>query len=129
MNLTAFPPTYEPAPQPEVTSITGAPLLQADRAGDSVYLAFSSSPGGPLASSSASAPNSFMFAVRSNNATEIRDSTLAFVASPVSAELETIPTASPFPASLSIPPARSSTNLFYMAQLPPFPPPTGFARA
>ncbi len=110
MNLTAFPPTYEPAPQPEVTSITGAPLLQGDHAGDSVYLAFSSSPGGPLASWSASAPNAFtvstakdlssdltaaaggaMFAIRSNNATEIRDSSLTLTASPTSAELETIP--------------------------------------
>jgi IPT/TIG domain len=110
MNLTAFPPTYEPAPQPEVTSVTGAPLLQADQAGDSVYLAFSSSPGGPLASWSASAPNAFtlstakdlstdlssaasgaMFAVRSNGATEIRDANLVLTASPPSAELENIP--------------------------------------
>ena len=110
MNLTAFPPTYEPAPQPEVTSITGAPLLQADRAGDSVYLAFSSSPGGPLASWTSSDPNAFtlstardlssdltaaadgtMFAVRSNNVTELRDATLTFASSPTSAELENIP--------------------------------------
>jgi len=110
MNLTAFPPTYEPAPQPEVTSITGAPLLQADQAGDSVYLAFSSAPGGPLASWSASAPNSFtistakdlssdlssaasgaMFAVRSSNTTELRDSSLVLTASPTSAELQNIP--------------------------------------
>lgn len=110
MNLSAFPPTFEPAPQPEVTSIAGAPLLQADLAGDSVYLAFTSSPGGPLASWSSSSPNAFnvstskdlssdltaaaggaMFAVRSNNATQIRDASLTFTACPTSAELENIP--------------------------------------
>jgi len=90
MNLTVFPPTFEPAPQPQVTSITGAPLLQADHNGDAVYLAFGSAPGGPVASWLASAPNSFtvstakdfstdltaaldgtMFAIRSNGATEM----------------------------------------------------------
>jgi IPT/TIG domain len=110
MNLTAFPPTFEPAPQPEVTSITGAPLLQADHAGDAVYLAFSSSPGGPLASWSSSSPDAFtvstakdlstdltaaaggaMFAIRSNNSTEVRDGNLTFTGSPTAAELENIP--------------------------------------
>jgi IPT/TIG domain len=110
MNLSAFPPTFEPAPQPEVTSITGAPLLQADLAGDAVYLAFTSSPGGPLASWSSSSPNAFnvssakdlssdlsaaadgaMFAVRSNNTTESRTANLVFTAAPTSAEVESIP--------------------------------------
>jgi hypothetical protein len=110
MNLTAFPPTYEPAPQPQVTSITGAPLLEADRPGDSVYLAFASAPGGPFASWSSSSPNAFtvssardfstdlataaagaMFAVRSNNAAEIRAADLTLIASPASPELESIP--------------------------------------
>jgi hypothetical protein len=110
MNLTAFPPTFEPAPQPQVTSITGAPLLQADHSGDAVYLAFGSAPGGPVASWSASAPNSFtvstakdfstdlsaasdgtMFATRSGGGTEIRGADLMLAALPTSAELETIP--------------------------------------
>jgi len=110
MNLTAFPPTYEPAPQPEVTSITGAPLLQADQAGDAVYLAFGSAPGGPVAAWSASAPNAFtvstakdfstdltaaadgtMFAMRASGTTEIRGADLTLAASRTSAELETIP--------------------------------------
>lgn len=34
MNLTASPPTIQLAPQPEVTSLTGAPLLQSNAAGD-----------------------------------------------------------------------------------------------
>ena len=110
MNLTAFPPTFEPAPQPQVSSITGAPLLQAGHTGDAVYLAFGSAPGGPVASWSASAPNSFtvsaakdfssdltaasdgtMFAIRSGGTTEIRGSDLTFAEQPTLAELETIP--------------------------------------
>jgi IPT/TIG domain len=110
MNLTAFPPTFEPAPQAQVSSITGAPLLQAGHTGDAVYLAFGSAPGGPVASWSASAPNSFtvsaakdfssdltaasdgtMFAMRSGGTTEIRGSDLTFAEQPTLAELETIP--------------------------------------
>jgi hypothetical protein len=49
MNLTANPPTFQPAPQPEVTSLIGAPLLQSSASGETVYLAFASAPGGPLA--------------------------------------------------------------------------------
>jgi len=41
MNLTASPPTIQPAPQPEVTSITGAPLVHSAAAGNQVFLAFS----------------------------------------------------------------------------------------
>jgi IPT/TIG domain-containing protein len=97
----------QPAPQPEVTSLTGAPLLQADASGDTVYLTFSSAPGGLVASWSASAPNDFavssandlahdlavssdgtMFAMRAGNQTEIRASDLSLVAAPTSAELE-----------------------------------------
>src|SRR5258706_283519 len=104
MNLTAFPPTFAPAPQPQVTSITGAPLLQADHSGDAVYLAFGSAPGGPVAEWSASAPNSFtvstakdfstdltaasdgtMFAIRSGRTTEIRGANLTLAALPTSA--------------------------------------------
>lgn len=48
MNLTANPPTLQPASQPEVTSLIGAPLLQADSAGDTVYFAFGTAPGEPV---------------------------------------------------------------------------------
>jgi hypothetical protein len=118
MNLTAFPPTFEPAPQPQVTSITGAPLLQADHSGDVVYLAFGSAPGGPVAAWSASAPNAFtvstgkdfstdlsaasdgmMFAIRSGGTTEIRGADLALAALPTSAELETIPNRAAVPGA------------------------------
>lgn len=110
MDLTASPPTLQPAPQPEVSSLTGAPLLQGDSAGDTVYLAFGTAPGGPVAQWTAAAPNAFtvssandsasdlstsadgtLFAMRSNSATEIRGSDLYLFSTPVSAELETIP--------------------------------------
>ncbi|HET6932937.1 MAG TPA: IPT/TIG domain-containing protein [Candidatus Acidoferrum sp.] len=110
MNLTAFPPTFEPAPEPQVTSITGAPLLQADHNGDAVYLAFVSAPGGPIAAWSAAAPNSFtvsavkelsvdltaaadgtMFANRPSETTEIRGADLTLAALPTSEELEAVP--------------------------------------
>jgi hypothetical protein len=110
MNLTASPPTIQPAPQPEVTSLTGAPLIQSSAAGDQVYLAFGSAPGGPLAYWTSSAPNQFttstanastadlgaaadgtMFAMQVSGGTEIHDSDLSLTAIPTSAELAQIP--------------------------------------
>jgi hypothetical protein len=110
MNLTASPPTIQPAPQPEVTSLTGAPLMQSSAAGDQVFLAFGSAPGGPLAYWNASAPNQFttftanastvdlgtapdgtMFAMQVSGTTEIHASDLSLTAVPTSAELAQIP--------------------------------------
>ena len=110
MNLTASPPTIQPAPQPEVTSITGAPLVQGTVAGDQVFVAFSSAPGGPVAVWNASAPNQFltsaanasatdlgaasdgsMFAFQSNAVTETRAADLSLTSVPTSAELAQIP--------------------------------------
>jgi hypothetical protein len=111
LNLVSGTPTYETAPQPEVTSVVGTPLLQADAAGDILYLSFGNSAQGPVASWNATAPNVFtvssaaqkaatdlttaadgnLFAVRVNGATEIRGSDLNLLATPTSAELENIP--------------------------------------
>jgi len=110
MNLTASPPTLQPAPQPEVKSLTGAPLLQSDSSGDSVYLAFATAPGGPVAQWTAATPNDFtvssandsasdlttsadgtLFAMRSDNSTEIRGSDLVLQSTPVSVALESVP--------------------------------------
>ncbi len=109
MDLTASPPTLQPAPQPEVRSLTGAPLFQADSAGDTVYLAFGTAPGGPGAQWLAATPNAFnvssandsssdlstsadgtLFAMRPRNSTEIRGPDLSLFSTPVSAELEAI---------------------------------------
>jgi len=144
MNLTAFPPTFEPAPQPQVTSITGAPLLQADHNGDAVYLAFGSSPGGPVAAWSASAPNSFtvstakdfstdltaasdgtMFAIRSGGATEIRGADLTLAALPTSAELDSIPNRVAVPGAALHPSGALVYEPFLDGSPPSAPPPEG----
>jgi len=144
MNLTAFPPTFEPAPQPQVTSITGAPLLQADHSGDAVYLAFGSGPGGPVASWSASAPNSFtvstakdfstdlssasdgtMFATRSGSGIETRGADLTLAALPTSAELETIPNRVAVPGAALHPSGALIYEPFLDGVPPAAPPATG----
>jgi hypothetical protein len=110
MNLTASPPTIQPAPQPEVTSLTGAPLVLGSASGNQVFVAFGSSPGGPVAVWNASAPNQFvtslanasttdlgtaadgtMFAVQAQGATEIRTADLSLTSVPTSPELAQIP--------------------------------------
>jgi hypothetical protein len=110
MNLTVSPPTIQPAPQPEVTSLTGAPLVQGTAAGDHVFVAFGAAPGGPVAVWSASAPNQFVtsaanasttdlgassdgstFAFPSKGTTEIRAADLSLTSVPTSAELQQIP--------------------------------------
>jgi hypothetical protein len=144
MNLTAFPPTFEPAPQPQVTSITGAPLLQADHSGDAVYLAFGGAPGGSVAAWSASAPNSFtvstakdfstdltaasdgtMFAIRSGGTTEIRGADLTLAALPTSAELETIPNRIAVPGAALHPSGALLYEPFLDGAPPSAPPATG----
>jgi len=144
MNLTAFPPTFEPAPQPQVTSITGAPLIQADHSGDAVYLAFGSAPGGPIAAWSAAAPNSFtvstakdfstdlsaasdgtMFAIRANGTAEIRGADLTMAALPTSAELETIPNRAAVPGAALHPSGALLYEPFLDGAPPSAPPATG----
>jgi hypothetical protein len=144
MNLTAFPPTFEPAPQPQVTSITGAPLMQADHKGDAVYLAFGSAPGGPVASWSATTPGSFtvstakdfsadltaaadgtVFGIRSNGTTEIRGADLTLAAMPTAAELETIPNRVAVPGVALHPTGALLYEPFLDGPAPPAPPATG----
>ncbi len=110
MNLMVSPPTIQPAPQPEVTSLTGAPLVQGTATGDRVFVAFGAAPGGPVAVWNANAPNQFvtsaanasttdlgaasdgsMFAFQSNGATELRAADLSLTSVPTSAELSQIP--------------------------------------
>ncbi len=116
MNLTVSPPTIQPAPQPEVTSITGAPLVQSAAAGDQVFVAFGAAPGGPIAVWNSNAPNQFVtssanisamdlgvssdgsqFALQSSGSTEIRASDLSLTSVPTSAELQQIPGRQPVP--------------------------------
>ena len=110
LNLTANPPVIQPAAQPEITSLTGAPLVQSNGTGDRVFVAFGAAPGGPLALWNASSPNQFstftandsavdigaatdgtMFALQANGTTEIRGADLSLVSVPGNPELLQIP--------------------------------------
>src|SRR5271165_3357218 len=111
LNLAVSPPVLQPATQPEVTSITGAPLLQANASGNQVLVSFGDSPGSPLALWQASAPNQFtvssassssmdiganadgtMFAVQPSAApTEVHAADLSLAAVPTAAELAQYP--------------------------------------
>jgi hypothetical protein len=110
LNLASSPPTIQPASQPEITSLTGAPLVQANGNGDHVFVAFAGAPGGPLALWNASSPNQFstftandsawdlgaasdgtMFALQASGTTEIRGADLSLAAVPATPELTQIP--------------------------------------
>jgi hypothetical protein len=116
MDLTANPPTVQLAPQPQVSNLTGAPLVQGTAAGDQVFVVFGAASGGPLAAWSASAPNQFitsaanasttdlgvssdgsLFALQSNVTTEIRSADLSLTSVPTAAELPQIPGRVPVP--------------------------------
>ncbi|MGH9742227.1 MAG: IPT/TIG domain-containing protein, partial [Candidatus Acidiferrum sp.] len=106
LNLMASPPVIQPASQPEITSLTGAPLVQSNDTGDQVFVAFASAPGGPLAIWNASTPNQFstftandsasdigsaadgtMFALQVHGTMEIRAADLSLAAIPANPEL------------------------------------------
>jgi IPT/TIG domain len=110
LNLTASPLTIEPAAQPEITSLTGAPLLQSAASGEQVFVAFAAAPGGPLALWNSSSPGQFstftandsaadigtaadgtMYALSVNGTTEIRAADLSLAAVPANPELAQIP--------------------------------------
>ena len=109
MDLMASPPTIQPAPQPEVATLTGAPLVQGGNSGNHVFVSFGSDPGGPVAFWDSSSPNQFttsvanastldlgaaadgtMFALQTNAATEVRAADLTLASVPASAELAQI---------------------------------------
>lgn len=109
LNLTASPLVFQPATEPQVTSISGAPLLASSASGDQVFVAFASAPGGPLASWSSSAANAFttvlansvvsdlgaagdgtVFASAVPAGVEIRNANLSLTAVPSSYELAQI---------------------------------------
>ena len=110
MNLATSPITSEPAPQPQVSALTSAPLLENSGDGSSVFLAFAGAPGAPMATWSASAPLQFVtnqtgistndvaaaadgtfFASRIGSVVEVRDQNLSLQSVTSPAELEGIP--------------------------------------
>ena len=146
LNISTGTPQYEPAPQPEVSAVkTGAPLLPADAAGDTVYLSFgNSASGGPLASWSAAAPNAFtvstsdqqsakdltsaadgnVFAVRTNTSMELRDARLSLFAAPASAKLENVPGRTEVPGAILHPSGPLLYQPFLDGPAPALPPAT-----
>jgi IPT/TIG domain len=141
MNILASPPAYAPAPQPEVSSLTGTPLLQADAAGDLAFLAYDTSPGGPVALWNAATPNAFSlstandaatdlatagdgtaFAMRTAASTEIRGANLALVSTPMAEELEAISNRVAVPG-IALHPTGALTYEPFLDGAPPSAPP------
>jgi len=93
MDLSVSPTVVQTAPQPEVSSLLGAPLLQGNSGGDHIVFAFGDNSNTKFATWNASSPGLFKvspanvsiqdiastvdgtaFAVRTANTTQIRDS-------------------------------------------------------
>jgi hypothetical protein len=110
MDLSVSPPVVQTAPQPEVSSLLGAPLLQGSSAGDHVVLAFANNSSAKLATWDASSPGQFKisstgevvqdiagtvdgttFAVQTAVTTEIRDAGMYITGVPTGAELNHVP--------------------------------------
>jgi hypothetical protein len=138
------PPTVQPAPQPEVTSLTGVPLVQANPVGNHFFLAYNAVAGGPFGTWSATTPNQFttslakasavdlsasaddtFFASRTSTATEIRGADLTLTASPASPELEQIPGRVLVPGLAMHPTGALLYQPFLTGPAPAAPPTTG----
>ena len=59
MDLSVSPVTVESAPQPQITTLTGAPLLDPSSDGTRAYLSFPAAPGQPIAQWAAATPGQF----------------------------------------------------------------------
>ena len=144
MDLTASPPTVQPAPQPQVTTVTGAPFIQANGSGNRVFLAYNNNPAGPVGEWDAASPNQFttfpvqeayadlaaaadgtMLAMRVNGRTEIRDASLALASIPATAELEQIPGRVAVPGFTLHPSGALVYQPFLTGPAPAAPPATG----
>jgi hypothetical protein len=143
MDLQASPPSYQTAPQPEVTSLTGSPLLQANVAGDTAYLAFATSPGGPFGAWSATTPNAFSVSTAQNTATdlttsgdgtifasrtqslEIRNAGLTLFSTPTALEIEAVPNGTSVPGIALHPSGALLYEPFLDGPPPAAPPATG----
>jgi hypothetical protein len=71
LDLTTSPPVVQPATEPEITMLTGAPLVNTSAAGDRAFLTFGTAPGSPLAAWAATVPNSFATSSANASATDL----------------------------------------------------------
>ena len=143
MDVSTFPPTVAPATQPEISFLTGSPLLRSNAAGDQVFFAFSAAPGGPIASWSASNPGQFQtfsanastmdvavaqdgnaVAIRENSQLSIRSAGLALLAANSASELEKIPGRTEVPGAALHPTGALLYVPFLTGPAPAFPPAT-----
>ena len=110
MNLSASPISVQTAPQPQVSALTSAPLVEASADGSTAFLSFAEAPGQPMAGWAATTPGQFLtaqtnipasdiavapdgtsFASQKSSAVEIRDADLALLSVTATSELEQIP--------------------------------------
>ncbi|HWT87373.1 MAG TPA: IPT/TIG domain-containing protein [Candidatus Angelobacter sp.] len=143
MDVSAFPPTIAPATQPEISFLTGSPLLQADASGDHVYLTFASAPGGPIAVWNAASPAQFQtvtanastidvavsqdgnaFAVREPSRFSIRGADLNVFGANAVGELERIPLRTEVPGAAMHPSGALLYVPFLTGPAPILPPAT-----
>ena len=144
MDVSKSPPTVAPASQPEVSFLTGSPLLQANSAGDGVFFSFSSAPGGPIATWNASTPGEFQtlmanaspmdltvsadgnaFVTRENSQTSARASDLSLYGVGAKDELENIPGRTEVPGAAMHPSGSLLYVPFLTGSAPALPPATG----
>jgi hypothetical protein len=144
INLSVSPPTVQPAPQPQVASLTGAPLIDSNASGDRVYFAFTNAPGGPLAAWDAATPGQLTmltahdaaldlaasadgatFATRANGTTEIRAADFVLFGLPATVEREGIPGRVNVPGIALHPSSALVYQPFLTGSPPAAPPATG----
>jgi hypothetical protein len=116
MDLSSSPVSVQTAPQPQVSALTSAPLVDASADGSAAFFAFASAPGQPMAGWNAATPGQFLTAQtnipstdmatapdgtyqasRNLNVVEIRDTNLALQSVTAESELESIPQRSNVP--------------------------------
>jgi DNA-binding beta-propeller fold protein YncE len=144
-DLLANPPTIQlPAPQPQVTTVMGAPFIQANGSGNRVFLAYDSNPAGLVGEWDAKSPNQFttfpaqeasadlaaaadgtIFGMRANGVIEIRDANLALTGIPATADLEQIPGRVDVPGFTLHPSGALVYQPFLTGPAPAAPPATG----
>ena len=141
MDVSAFPPTIAPATQPEISFLTGSPLLLSDSSGDHVFFSFATAPGGPIAEWSASSPGQFQtsiadastidlavaqdgnaFAVRENSLTSLRASNLNVFGTNTTNEIESIPGRTEVPGA-TLHPTGALLYVPFLTGAPPALPP------